>query len=56
MSYQVHFNRTITSFSELAIDLGDGPVCGYAIASHEHIDKVAFTGSVEVRSLKNGQG
>ncbi|CAF1358008.1 unnamed protein product [Adineta steineri] len=27
---------------------GDGPECGHAIAIHEHIDKVAFTGSVEV--------
>ncbi|CAF1429207.1 unnamed protein product [Adineta steineri] len=27
---------------------GDGPDCGNAIASHEHIDKVAFTGSVEI--------
>ncbi|CAF2571916.1 unnamed protein product [Rotaria sp. Silwood2] len=27
---------------------GDGPQCGYAIAVHEHIDKVAFTGSVEI--------
>ncbi|CAF4540158.1 unnamed protein product, partial [Rotaria sp. Silwood2] len=29
------------------LSLGDGPQCGYAIAVHEHIDKVAFTGSVE---------
>ncbi len=28
---------------------GDGPECGNAIAVHEHIDKIAFTGSVEVR-------
>ena len=31
--------------------LGDGPECGNAIAVHEHIDKVAFTGSVEVRAV-----
>jgi acyl-CoA reductase-like NAD-dependent aldehyde dehydrogenase len=30
---------------------GDGPECGNAIAVHEHIDKIAFTGSVEVRLL-----
>ncbi|CAF4320789.1 unnamed protein product [Rotaria sp. Silwood2] len=30
------------------LSLGDGPQCGYAIAVHEHIDKVAFTGSVEI--------
>lgn len=28
---------------------GDGPECGNAIAVHEKIDKIAFTGSVEVR-------
>ncbi|CAF1007534.1 unnamed protein product [Adineta steineri] len=27
---------------------GDGPICGNAIATHEHIDKIAFTGSVEI--------
>lgn len=27
---------------------GDGPECGQAIAMHDLIDKVAFTGSVEV--------
>ncbi|CAF1380891.1 unnamed protein product [Rotaria sordida] len=27
---------------------GDGPECGYAIAVHAHIDKVACTSSVEV--------
>ena len=27
---------------------GDGSECGHAIASHKNIDKVAFTGSVEV--------
>jgi acyl-CoA reductase-like NAD-dependent aldehyde dehydrogenase len=27
---------------------GDGPECGNAVVVHEHIDKVAFTGSVEV--------
>ncbi|CAF5176801.1 unnamed protein product, partial [Rotaria sp. Silwood1] len=27
---------------------GDGPNCGQAIAVHENIDKIAFTGSVEV--------
>ncbi|CAF1614210.1 unnamed protein product [Adineta ricciae] len=27
---------------------GDGPNCGHAIVVHERIDKVAFTGSVEV--------
>ncbi|CAF1047486.1 unnamed protein product [Adineta ricciae] len=27
---------------------GDGPECGNAIAVHEHIDKIAFTGSVEI--------
>ncbi|CAF1437247.1 unnamed protein product, partial [Rotaria sordida] len=26
---------------------GDGPECGYAIAVHAHIDKVACTSSVE---------
>lgn len=31
---------------------GDGPECGNAIAVHEHIDKIAFTGSVEVNILK----
>ena len=31
---------------------GDGPECGNAMAMHPHIDKVAFTGSVGVRSLK----
>ncbi len=31
---------------------GDGPECGNAIAVHENIDKIAFTGSVEVKSLK----
>jgi hypothetical protein len=33
--------------------LGDGPNCGNAIAVHKQIDKVAFTGSVEVRILKS---
>ena len=28
--------------------LGDGPNCGHPIVVHEYIDKVAFTGSVEV--------
>jgi acyl-CoA reductase-like NAD-dependent aldehyde dehydrogenase len=32
--------------------LGDGANCGNAIAAHQEIDKVAFTGSVEVRILK----
>ena len=32
--------------------LGDGPECGNAIAVHEEIDKVAFTGSVEVSTFK----
>ncbi|CAF4247460.1 unnamed protein product, partial [Rotaria magnacalcarata] len=27
---------------------GDGPNCGYAIAIHPNINKIAFTGSVEV--------
>jgi acyl-CoA reductase-like NAD-dependent aldehyde dehydrogenase len=31
--------------------LGDGPNCGDAIVKHEKINKVAFTGSVEVRLL-----
>lgn len=31
--------------------LGDGPECGNAIAVHEDIDKVAFTGSVEVSRI-----
>ncbi len=31
--------------------LGDGPECGNAIAVHPDIDKVAFTGSVQVRRL-----
>lgn len=30
---------------------GDGPECGNAIAVHEDVDKIAFTGSVEVRAL-----
>ncbi|CAF4256309.1 unnamed protein product [Rotaria sordida] len=30
------------------IILGDGPECGYTIAVHAHIDKVACTSSVEV--------
>ena len=28
---------------------GDGSECGHAMAMHEHIDKIAFTGSVAVR-------
>jgi acyl-CoA reductase-like NAD-dependent aldehyde dehydrogenase len=32
--------------------VGDGPECGNAIALHEDIDKIAFTGSVEVRTRK----
>jgi acyl-CoA reductase-like NAD-dependent aldehyde dehydrogenase len=32
---------------------GDGPECGNAIAVHDHIDKIAFTGSVEVKLLKD---
>jgi acyl-CoA reductase-like NAD-dependent aldehyde dehydrogenase len=32
--------------------LGDEPECGYAIALHQDIDKIAFTGSVEVRILE----
>jgi delta 1-pyrroline-5-carboxylate dehydrogenase len=32
----------------LVFPIGDGPNCGHAIAIHQHIDKVAFTGSVEV--------
>ncbi|CAF4386680.1 unnamed protein product [Rotaria sordida] len=31
----------------------DGPECGYAIAVHAHIDKVACTSSVEVRTFTN---
>ena len=49
-SYQVHSIPIATLFLNADVDLGDGPVCGNAIASHQHIDKVAFTGSVEVRS------
>ncbi|CAF4106579.1 unnamed protein product [Rotaria sordida] len=30
-----------------ALACGDGPECGYAIAVHAHIDKVACTSSVE---------
>lgn len=31
---------------------GFGPTAGAAIASHEDVDKVAFTGSTEVRRLR----
>lgn len=31
---------------------GFGPTAGAAIASHEDVDKVAFTGSTEVRCLR----
>ncbi|CAF4320118.1 unnamed protein product, partial [Rotaria sordida] len=30
---------------------GDEPECGYAIGVHAHIDKVACTSSVEVRTI-----
>ena len=35
--------------------LGDGPTCGHAIVMHEKINKIAFTGSVEVRLLLREQ-
>lgn len=31
---------------------GYGPTAGAAIASHQDVDKVAFTGSTEVRRLR----
>ena len=31
---------------------GDGPECGNAIAVHEQIDKIAFTGSVQVKTSR----
>ncbi|CAF1115098.1 unnamed protein product [Rotaria sordida] len=33
--------------------LGDGPECGYAIAVHAHIDKVACTSPVEIKTFTN---
>ena len=55
-SYQVtqHISLSLscTLLITISFSKGDGPECGYAIAVHEHIDKVAFTGSVEVRTVE----